>query len=259
MVGSGSPTFAVWSYVIAKMQPDKEVGAQVELNPKLLAFILGEKEDVVEKVIQKMCSPDAKSRTPDEQGKRLIRLGQFSYRVVNGVKYLGIRDLESKRAADRDRKAKSRENKPKKSAPDPNAEAYEKAFKNGASDEQLDKIVTESLPTQCQDGIQSIEVVKKEFNDWGHVTKDNLNKVTCCHCGKPFSECKCPAVVELKQAVADQFPDTGKVMVPDGTEPERSIRDVQLPVMCERCEQPGHIGENCPEMMHMANGKWVKD
>src|SRR6267142_5510142 len=204
MVGSGSPTFAVWSYVIAKMQPDKEVGAQVELNPKLLAFILGEKEDVVEKVIQKMCSPDAKSRTPDEQGKRLIRLGQFSYRVVNGVKYLGIRDLESKRAADRDRKAKSREKKPRQLVPDPKAEAYEKALENGESAEVLDKIVTESLPVKCQG------------------------------------------------SVADQVPEVGKVMVPDGTEP--SIRDVQLPVMCERCEQPGHVGEDCPEPMHFAAG-----
>lgn len=108
MVGSGAATFAVMGYVISMMQPDKVVGAQVDLNPKLLAFVFGEKESVIQEAINKLCEKDPQSRTPDEEGRRLIRLGQFTYRVVNGPKYLAIRSREEKREADRDRKRKER-------------------------------------------------------------------------------------------------------------------------------------------------------
>lgn len=108
MVGSGSAMFAVWSYVITKMRPDKEVGAQVDINPKVLAFLLGEQEPVVEDVVRRLCSPDPKSRSKDEDGRRLVQVGQFSYRVVNGAKYMSIRNAEEKRSNDRHRKRKER-------------------------------------------------------------------------------------------------------------------------------------------------------
>lgn len=108
MVGSGSDVFAVWGYVIAKMKPDVEMGAQVDLNPQLLAFILGEKPDVIQKVIDKLCAPDTESRTPDEEGKRLVRVGQFTYRVVNGAKYMALRDEEDRRRSNRLAKRRQR-------------------------------------------------------------------------------------------------------------------------------------------------------
>ena len=101
MVGSGSAMFAVWPYVIAKMKPDPEVGAQVDLNPELLAFVLGESSEVIQGVIEKLCSPDPKSRTPDEDGRRLIKIGQFTYQVVNGAKYISLRNEEDRRRANR--------------------------------------------------------------------------------------------------------------------------------------------------------------
>src|SRR5580765_1111309 len=111
MVGSGAKVFAVWGYVIAKMRKDEQVGAQVDLNPKILAFIFGEKESEIEKVIDTLCSPDAESRSPDEKGRRLVRLGQFTYRVVNGKKYMDIRDAEERREYFRSRKAIQRASK----------------------------------------------------------------------------------------------------------------------------------------------------
>jgi hypothetical protein len=116
MVGAGSPAFAVWGYVIATMVPDKEVGMQVELNPTLISFILGEKEDVIVNVIERFCAPDPNSRTKDHDGKKLIRLGQFDYLVVNGLKYRNMRDQEARRASNRDAKRREREKKklPKK-------------------------------------------------------------------------------------------------------------------------------------------------
>jgi hypothetical protein len=100
--------FAVWGYVIAHMKPDAEVGAQVELNPKLLSAILGEDERVVQGVIDRLCEPDEISTSKAEEGRRLVRLGQFAYRVVNGAHYMAIRNEDERREYFRIHKRKER-------------------------------------------------------------------------------------------------------------------------------------------------------
>jgi hypothetical protein len=81
-------TFAVWGYVLAKMRPERGTEVfRLEINPMLLGAILGEKPEDVEEVINKLCSPDERSRSNGEEGRRLVREGQFLYRVVNGAKY----------------------------------------------------------------------------------------------------------------------------------------------------------------------------
>jgi hypothetical protein len=111
MVGNGSPMFAVWSYVIAKMRPDPEVGAQVDINPKVLAFLLGEQESVVESVVAKLCSPDPGSRSKIEDGRRLAKVGTFSYRVVNGKAYMDLRNENERRVYNRKKQQESRAKK----------------------------------------------------------------------------------------------------------------------------------------------------
>lgn len=108
MVGSGAVVFAVWGYVIAKMKPDKEVGAQVTLNARLLEAILGETEEKIQTAIEFLCAPDPRSRTKTEEGRRLVRLGEFDYRVVNGAKYRWIQDEDSRREQNRVAQAKHR-------------------------------------------------------------------------------------------------------------------------------------------------------
>ena len=108
MVGAGAIVFAVWGYVIGNARPDRTIGTQVELNPKLLAFILGESEAAVEEAIEKLCAPDPKSRTPTLDGRKLVRHGSFSYQVVNGEKYRKIRDEEERRSQNREAQAKFR-------------------------------------------------------------------------------------------------------------------------------------------------------
>lgn len=100
--------FAVWGYVIANMRPDVAVGAQVEINPKLLAFTLGEDPLVVEGVIKKLCEPDLQSTSKAEEGRRLVKIGEFSYRVVNGAKYMAIKNEEERRDYFRAYKRKQR-------------------------------------------------------------------------------------------------------------------------------------------------------
>lgn len=80
----------------------------MELNPKLLGFILGENQGVVSDAIEKLCDPDPDSRSKEEGGRRLIKLGQYSYRVVNGAKYRAIRTAEERREYFREYKRRQR-------------------------------------------------------------------------------------------------------------------------------------------------------
>jgi len=101
MVGKGSMAFAVMGYVIANMRPDKEVGCQVELNPIVLATILGEPEARVQQAIEFLCAPDVSSRSEEQEGRRLVKLGPYDYLVVNGMKYRQMRDEEERREKNR--------------------------------------------------------------------------------------------------------------------------------------------------------------
>lgn len=141
MIGAGALVFAVMGYVIANQVLDAEVGSQVELNPKLLSFILGESESDVAGAIAFLCKKDEKSRTPDCDGRRLVKLGEYSYRVVNGAKYAKMRNEDDRRRQNREAKRRERANKPK-SKPLPGETAFLKtADREGmaAADAELDR------------------------------------------------------------------------------------------------------------------------
>lgn len=95
LVGAGSTVFAVWGYIIAHMKPPE---FDVELNPKLLAFILGDTNEAVLSAIDKLCSPDPKSRTKVEEGRRLLKKGEYLYHVVNGELYAKMRSHAERKA-----------------------------------------------------------------------------------------------------------------------------------------------------------------
>jgi hypothetical protein len=114
MIGKGSCFFAVWGYVISHFVPDREMGAQVELNPKLIAFVLGEELEKVEGVIDEMCNPDKASRSKEKQGRKLVKIGEYAYQVVNGEAYRAIRDEERRREQNREAQQKFRKKNEKK-------------------------------------------------------------------------------------------------------------------------------------------------
>lgn len=104
MFGAGPDVFAVWGYVIANA-----VESQVELNPNLLAAIIGTTPDRIRMAIDFLCSPDPQSRTKTEEGRRLVREGEFAYRVPNLLAYRSIRNEEERREYNRLKKAEQRE------------------------------------------------------------------------------------------------------------------------------------------------------
>lgn len=105
MIGKGAVVFAVMGYVISHQKPPDFI---VELNPQLLAFILGEPVEKVEEAIAVLASPDPKSRSEGHEGRRLIKVGTYAYEVVNGKAYHEIRTAEDLRAYWRGVKTKSR-------------------------------------------------------------------------------------------------------------------------------------------------------
>ena len=111
LYGSGAVVFAVWGYVIACQVPDREHGAVVTLNARKLADTLGEEVADVETAIEFLCRPDERSTTKDDEGRRLVKLGEFEYRVVNGAKYRAIRDEEERRRQSREAQRRLREKK----------------------------------------------------------------------------------------------------------------------------------------------------
>lgn len=103
MMGSGTDVFAVWGYVIANAQH-----SQIELNPKLLAAVLGSTPEAMQAAIDVLCAPDPNSRTGEHNGMRLLREGQFAYHVVNHEKYRALRNDDDRREYFRNKKAESR-------------------------------------------------------------------------------------------------------------------------------------------------------
>lgn len=140
MVGSGAVVFAVWGYVIAKQVPDRVVGSQVRLNPQVIAVILGEPAKEVESAIAYLCKPDPKSTTPDKDGRRLIKLSEFDYQVVNGAKYRAIRDEATRQQQNREAARRHREKKKSKPAP---GETIAVRAMNRGDDETANRIAEE--------------------------------------------------------------------------------------------------------------------
>lgn len=115
LFGKPSVVFAVWGYAISRQRPQRGGEHVVELNPRLLAATFSETVDAINGAIDVLCAPDDASRTPTEDGRRLIPDGERTvegpsqYRVVNGAKYRAMRDEEERRVYLREAQRKHRQ------------------------------------------------------------------------------------------------------------------------------------------------------
>lgn len=151
LYGAGAIKFAVMGYVIANQQPrdrEPESAMMVELNPRMLAGILGEKEEDVVAAVRFLCEPDAQSHTKGEEGRRLVEEGQWTYRVVNGRYYRGLADEERKaeRARKYTKKWRVRQMLKARQVPGAGEREYVAAFGSGAGEEELEAILAKWLP-----------------------------------------------------------------------------------------------------------------
>lgn len=135
MVGAGLNVFAVWNYAITKAKC-----GVVELNPKLLAAILGGPLKDVQAAIEYLSRPDPESRSKAEEGRRLLKEGQFQYRVVNWPSYQAIKNADDLREYNRIKQAEYRARKKKFTKPLKGEVSYLKGEKRGDSQEHLDRL-----------------------------------------------------------------------------------------------------------------------
>lgn len=116
MVGKGAIVFALMGFIIARMQcrwigegrAKTVVEGTVRLNPQVLATIFGEPAEKIEDGIKVLTSPDPATNLPDEEGRRLVQIGPFDYRVVNAAHYQNRRDEAEQREKTRERVAQWR-------------------------------------------------------------------------------------------------------------------------------------------------------
>lgn len=103
MVGAGLNVFAVWNYCISKNR-----SGLVELNPKLLAFVLGGKVEDIVSAVDFLTRADPESRSKECEGRRLVREAEYQYRMVNWAEYDGIKSIEQLREYNRRKQAEYR-------------------------------------------------------------------------------------------------------------------------------------------------------
>jgi hypothetical protein len=112
MVGAGACVFAVWGYAIAHAY-----GGRIELNPKLLAAIIGEPEQAIRDAIAKLTEPDDESRSKTCDGRKLIKEGQFQYFMPTWEHYQRLTRESDRREYNRMAQQKHRATKRNVSTP----------------------------------------------------------------------------------------------------------------------------------------------
>ena len=110
MLGAGPVVFALMSYVIANVGRN----SRLELNPQLLAVMIGCEVEEIENAIVYLTSPDPNSRTEDHDGRRMLYEGGFTYFVVNYAKYRDLVYAEQNRERVARHRAAKAEEEPKK-------------------------------------------------------------------------------------------------------------------------------------------------
>ena len=111
--------------VFTNMLAHADSAGWVDMHPRAIAEEVGLSLDQVQAAINELEAPDAESRSPEEAGRRIIRLDEhraWGWRVVNHAKYRAIRSEEDRREQNRlaqerfreKRKADSNGSKPRK-------------------------------------------------------------------------------------------------------------------------------------------------
>ena len=106
MMAAGADVFAVWGYVIANT-----IQSHVELNPRLLAAVIGSTPERMQQAVDYLCAPDAQSRNDAHEGRRLVPDGQYQFFVPSHERYRSIMNADDRREYNRVKKRESRERK----------------------------------------------------------------------------------------------------------------------------------------------------
>ena len=90
MVGAGAKVFAVWGYCIANADPESHC---VDLNPALLAAVLGESVENIKDAVEYLASPDVNSHNKEHEGRRIIPTTGRMHMMSLSLTSIPLRDL----------------------------------------------------------------------------------------------------------------------------------------------------------------------
>lgn len=83
----------------------------LDMTPNAIANRTGIPNEIIKEGIERLEDDDPYSRTPDENGKRIIRLDNhrpWGWKIINHKKYKSMGNYEDKKRADRERMAEKR-------------------------------------------------------------------------------------------------------------------------------------------------------
>jgi hypothetical protein len=83
----------------------------IDMTPQAIAARTSIPFEIISKGLKVLGEPDPYSRTPGEDGRRIVAIDShrpWGWRLVNHWKYMAMRDMEAKRKADRERLAEKR-------------------------------------------------------------------------------------------------------------------------------------------------------
>jgi hypothetical protein len=83
------------AYAVSNAKPPDGV---VEINVELAAFQIGDSVERIQEALNYLLAPDPKSRSQEDDGRRMIRVGEYLYRLVNWKTYRDGTDYEARRA-----------------------------------------------------------------------------------------------------------------------------------------------------------------
>ena len=152
MRGSGPVVFAVWAYVVSNTNQH----SVIEINPDVVAFLLGCTPAEVEHAIETLCAPDPKSRCKDNDGRRLLKEGEFQYFVPTHKHYREMKTTEEKREYNRVKKQEERQRKSN----------VKRDVKN-VNDVNTSEAEAEALSDSYPESESKAEAISKNNNDDG--------------------------------------------------------------------------------------------
>lgn len=106
MYGAGLAVFAVWPWIVSNA-----VAGIIEINPRQLADTLGGTVEDVKGAIEYLMRPDPESRHKECEGRRLIKEGEYQYRIPSWGDYQRIRDAQELREYNAGKKREERARK----------------------------------------------------------------------------------------------------------------------------------------------------
>jgi len=88
MFGAGLEVMAIWPYMLARADKNH----RIEMNPKMVAAMIGCSVDDVTTALGILESPDPESRSKEHEGRRIVKEGEYMYFIPNRRLYCAMQN-----------------------------------------------------------------------------------------------------------------------------------------------------------------------